>query len=172
VPLSAGLALMLSGGRQQNAITGTNWEGSGVKPDIVTPSTDALKVALEQLGQKPTGNTIEALSQAPVFAPRSTPQPGAEAAVRRMSDENARGEPNYDLLSPEMAQATRPQIEGLKKIFSDLGPVKSVKFVEVGPVGLDTYEAEYANGSLMWQILLGPDGKTVMAAVRPLPPKR
>ena len=172
VPLSAGLALMLSGGRTQHAITGTNWEGSGVMPDIVTPSADALRAALDHLGQKTAGSTIDALSAERVFAPRSTPQPGAEAAVRRMSDENARGEPNYDLLSPEMAQATRPQIETLKKIFSDLGPMKSVKFVEVGPVGLDSYEAEYANGSLSWQILLGPDGKTVMAGVRPLPPKR
>ena len=172
VPLSGGLALMLSGGRIKHAITGTNWEGSGVKPEVAASSADALSVALERLGQKPSASTIDALSQARVFAPRTTPQPGTESAVRRMSDENARGEPNYDLLSPEMAQATRPQIEGLKKIFSDLGPMKSVKFVEVGPVGLDTYEAEYANGSLMWQILLGPDGKTVMAAVRPMPPKR
>jgi hypothetical protein len=172
VPLSAGLALMLSGGRTQHAITGTNWEGTGVKPDIVTPSADSLRAALDHLGQKTAATTIDALSAERVFAPRTTAQPGSEAAVRRMSDENARGEPNYDLLSPEMAQGTRPQVEQLKKIFSDLGPIKAVKFVEVGPAGLDTYEAEYTNGSLVWQILLGPDGKTVMAGVRPLPPKR
>ena len=172
VPLSAGLALMLSGGRQQNAITGTNWEGSGVKPDIVTPSADALRAALDNLGQKTAATTIDALSAERVFTPRSTPQPGAEAAVRRMSDENARGEPNYDLLSPEMAQATKPQIDTLKKFFSNLGALKSVKFLEVGPIGVDSYEAEYANGSVTWQILLTPDGKTAMAAVGPPPPKR
>jgi len=172
LPLGPGLALMLSGGRQQNAITGTNWEGSGVKPDVVTPSADALRAALDHLGQKTAGTTIDALSAERVFAPRTTPQAGTEAAVRRMSDENARGEPNYDLLSPEMGEATRPQVDMLKKIFSDLGPMKSVKFVEVGPLGADIYEAEYEKGSLMWQILLGPDGKTVMAGVRPLPPKR
>ncbi len=172
VPLAPGLALMLSGGKTQHAVTGTNWEGVGVKPNVVAPSAEALKVALERLGQKPGAPDIETLSEARLFTPRSTPQPGADVAVRRMSDENARGEPNYDLLSPELGQATRAQLDGLKKLFSDFGPIKSVKFVEVGPQGADTYEVEYANGSAMWTILLGPDGKTVMAGVRPSGPPR
>jgi hypothetical protein len=172
-PLGPGLMLMLSGGRTENAITGTNWEGVGVKPDVTAPSADALKVALERLGRAPTASEIDALSEARLFTPRSTPQPGAEAAVRRMSEENARGEPNYDLMSPEMAQATRAQLDGLKKIFTDLGAIKSVKFVEVGPTGADTYEVECANGSVIWTILLGPDGKTVLAGLRPSsPPKQ
>jgi hypothetical protein len=172
VPLGPGLALMLSGGRTQHAVTGTNWEGVGVKPDVAAPRTDALKAALERIGKKPSATDIETLSEARVFTPRSTPQPGAEAAVRRMSDENARGEPNYDLMSPEMAQVTRAQIEGLRKTFSDFGALKSVKFVEVGPQGADTYEVEYANATTLWTILLAPDGKTVMAGVRPAPPRQ
>jgi hypothetical protein len=171
VPLVPGLALMLSGGRTQNAVTGTNWEGVGVKPEVPAPSADALKAALERIGQKPRATDIEKLSESRLFAPRSTPQPGAEAAVRRMSEENARGEPNYDLMSPEMAQATRGQIAGLKQAFSNFGELKSVKFVEVGPQGADTYEVEYANATALWTILLGPDGKTVMAGVRPAPPR-
>jgi hypothetical protein len=171
-PLGPGLALMLSGARTQNAVTGTNWEGVGVKPDVATSSADALKVALERLGQSPTASEIDALSELRVFTPRSTPQPGAEAAVRRMSEENARGEPNFDLLAPELAQAARNQIEGLKRLFSELGPIESVKFVEVNSQGLDTYDAQYANGSVQWTILLGSDGKTVMAGVRRLPPSR
>jgi hypothetical protein len=171
VPLGPGLALMLSGGRTQNAVTGTNWEGVGVKPEVAAPSADALKVALEQAGQKPRATDIETLSQARLFAPRSTPQPGSEAAVRRLSDENARGEPNYDLMSPEMAQVTRAQLEGLKNMFSGFGAIKSVKFMEVDPQGADTYEVGYANATMLWTILLGPDGKTVMAGLRPAPPQ-
>jgi len=171
VPLIPGLALMLSGGRTQNAITGTNWEGVGVKPEVAAPSADALKAALEHAGQKPRATDIETLSQARLFAPRSTPQPGTEAAVRRMSEENARGEPNYDLMSPEMAQATRAQLDGLKRAFSNFGELKTVKFIEVDPQGADTYEVEYANATTRWTILLGPDGKTVMAGVRPVPPR-
>lgn len=169
-PLAPGLLMMLSGARTQNAVTGTNWEGVGVKPDVATSSADALKVALERLGQSPAARDVDALSELRVFTPRTTPQPGAEAAVRRMSDENLRGEPNYDRLSPELGQATRAQLEGLKRLFAELGPVESVKFLEVNPQGADTYEVQHANGVLQWSILLGPDGKTVMAGVRRLPP--
>jgi hypothetical protein len=45
-----------------------------------------------------------------------------------------------------------------------------VKFVEVSPVGTDTYEVQYANAKVLWQILLDADGKTVMAGVRPTSP--
>jgi hypothetical protein len=170
VPLVPGLALMLSSARTENAITRTNWEGVGVKPDVVATTADALKVALERAGRSPTANAIDALSETRVFTPRSTAQPGADAAVRRMSDELLRGEPNYDLLSPELGQATRTQLEGLKRTFTELGPIASVKFLEVGPQGADNYEAQYANGKVAWTILLGPDGKTVTAGVRRLPP--
>ena len=171
-PLGPGLLMMLSGARTRNAVTGTNWEGVGVKPDVATSSADALKVALERLGQSPAAGDVDALSELRVFAPRTTPQAGSEAAVRRMSDENLRGEPNYDLLSPELGQATRNQLEGLKRLFAELGPVESVKFLEVNPQGTDTYEVQHANGALQWSILLGPDGKTVMAGVRRLPPRQ
>src|SRR5690606_22107355 len=92
-PLAAGLSMFVPGGRAENPITGTNWEGVGVVPDIETASTAALKVALEPLGESPAAREIDALSVARVFEPRSTPPPGSEAAVRRLSDELARGEP-------------------------------------------------------------------------------
>jgi hypothetical protein len=169
-PLGPGLAMMLSSARTENATTRTNWEGVGVKPDVAASSDDALMVALERLGRSPDASGIEAVSEARVFTPRSTAQPGAEAAVRRMSDENLRGEPNYDLLSAPLAQATRNQIAGLKTLFAELGPLQTVKFLEVNPQGADMYEVQYANGKAAWTILLGPDGKTELAGVRRLPP--
>jgi len=169
-PLGPGLAIMLSSARTQHAVTGTNWEGVGVKPEVVVPPAEALKAALERLGRSPAASEIDALSEARVFTPRSTAQPGADVAVRRLSDENLRGEPNYDLMSPELAQVTRNQLDGLKRLFSELGPLQSVTFLEVGPQGADTYDVKYANGAVVWTILLGPDGKTVMAGVRRLPP--
>ena len=36
-----------------------------------------------------------------------TPAPGSEAALRRMIEELRLGKPNYDLLSPDLAAATR-----------------------------------------------------------------
>jgi len=50
-------------GRAINPISGTNWEGTGVSPDIAVPQADALRTAqtlalryvLEQLGEHPAG---------------------------------------------------------------------------------------------------------------------
>jgi C-terminal processing protease CtpA/Prc len=50
-------------GRVINPITGTNWEGCGVSPDIIVPQEQALEVAyqlalqaiLESLGETPAG---------------------------------------------------------------------------------------------------------------------
>jgi hypothetical protein len=169
MPLAAGLAMFVPGGRAENPITKTNWEGVGVKPDIAAPSADALKVALERLSVSPAGADVDALSVASLFTPRTTAQPGTEAAVRRMSEENARGEPNYDLMVPPLAEAARNQLPRLKEMFSALGPIESVKFIEVGPAGGDIYEVHYANGAMRWMIALTPDGKTAMAGVQPLP---
>ena len=42
-----------------NPITRTNWEGTGVEPDVKVPAADALtaaqKLAAEKLDAKPTG---------------------------------------------------------------------------------------------------------------------
>jgi hypothetical protein len=168
VPLAAGLTMFIPGGRARNPITGTNWEGVGVVPDVAVSSENALKVALERLGVSRTGIEIDAVSQSRVFGPRTTQQPGGEATVRRVSEELARGEPNYDLLSPQMANVTRQQLPGLKERLSSLGPVQSVTFVEVGPNGGDVYEARYANGGLRWIISLTSDGKLASAGIQPL----
>lgn len=74
IPIGSGLGLFVPTGRPENAVTGTNWEGVGVKPDIATKKEDALKVALEKLGQKPASGDIDALSQTKLFPP-AAPNP-------------------------------------------------------------------------------------------------
>ncbi len=41
------ITMSLPFGRAVNPITGTNWEGTGVEPDIAVPASDALDAALE-----------------------------------------------------------------------------------------------------------------------------
>lgn len=86
-----------------------------------------------------------------------------------MSDEIARGEPDYDLQTPQMAEATRSQLPVMQQRFSALGAIESVTFVEVAPNGLDVYEVHYANGGLRWLIALDDEGRTTMAAIQPMP---
>lgn len=45
--LSDDLAVFISTGRAINPVTGTNWEGTGVAPDVACPADDALDRALE-----------------------------------------------------------------------------------------------------------------------------
>jgi C-terminal processing protease CtpA/Prc len=45
VALGAGFVAFVPTGRAINPITKTNWEGTGVKPDLPTPAANALKVA-------------------------------------------------------------------------------------------------------------------------------
>lgn len=42
-----GLEIFVSGGRAINPITGTNWEGCGVAPDVQVPADEALSKAIE-----------------------------------------------------------------------------------------------------------------------------
>lgn len=44
--LESGYSIFISTGSARNPITGTNWEGVGVAPDIEAPAADALDVAL------------------------------------------------------------------------------------------------------------------------------
>jgi len=69
VRLPAGLAMFIPGGRARNPITGTNWEGVGVKPDIAVPGENALKAAFEKLGVSSVGGDIDTLSRSRVFEP-------------------------------------------------------------------------------------------------------
>jgi hypothetical protein len=169
-PLTPDFGMFMPGGRGENPTTGTNWEGVGVKPDVSVPAADALKVALALLGHTTDKTEIDALSEASLFEPRSTANPLSEPTIRRTAEELARGEPNYDMLTPGMQEVTRAQLAGLQQTFQSLGAIESVTFVEVGPQGGDAFDVKFANGALRWTITLTPDGKTAGAGIRPLGP--
>jgi len=44
-PVSATLEVAVPHARSINPVTGTNWEGTGVVPDIAAPAAEALAVA-------------------------------------------------------------------------------------------------------------------------------
>ena len=89
-----------------------------------------------------------------------TQGPGTEAAVRRSIQELQRGEPNYDLMSPQLAEATRQQLPQLKSMLTQFGALQSVSFKGVGPGGADIYEVKFEHATTEWRVMVGPDGKT------------
>ena len=169
-PLAGGFGMFVPGGRGENPTTGTNWEGVGVQPDVVVPAADALKTALGLLGHTTDKTEIDALSEARLFEPRKTANPLSEPTIRRTAEELARGEPNYDLLTPGMQQVTRAQLAGLQQLMQSMGAIESVTFVEVDAQGGDAFDVKFANGTMRWSIVLTPDGKTAGAGIRPLGP--
>lgn len=104
------------------------------------------------------------MSEDPPPAPRIEPQPGAEATVRRMIGELAEGEPDYNLMSETLAEATRAQLPQLQQLFETLGPIVSITFDRVNLNNADVYDVQFENGAVSYMIALGEDGMTEMAA--------
>ena len=166
-PLGPGLRVFMPAGRAENPITKTSWEGRGVTPDVAVPRADALRVALQKLGQSPAAGDIEALSQARLFAPHAAPSPAVDAAARRLVDEASTQKFRYDLMSPQAAAAVRNVAPTLASQFAGWGAVQSVTFREVGPGGADVYDVKLANGAARLILVLAADGKVLLVDLRP-----
>jgi hypothetical protein len=87
--------------------------------------------------------------------------------VRRMIDEFQTGKPNYDLMGPGLAEATRRQLPQLQSMIAAMGALQSVIFKGVGPGGADIYQVNFEKGSIDYRIWLGADGKVENANQRP-----
>jgi CubicO group peptidase (beta-lactamase class C family) len=95
------------------------------------------------------------------------PAAGSEAAVRRMIEELIAGKPNYDLMSPGLADATRQQLPGIQSMFAGFGALQSITFKGVGSGGADIYQVKFEKASIDYRIWLAPDGKVESANFRP-----
>jgi hypothetical protein len=84
--------------------------------------------------------------------------PGTEAALRRLIDGLIIGKPNYDEMSPLLAQATRQQLPNLQSGLAELRTVQSLTFLGVGAQGEDVYSVRHENGASHWRIALDSDG--------------
>ena len=143
----------------------------------LTFTTDASQMTLHQNGRDLVAKRMNdadmkrAAEQAAVIAQRvkdQKPAPGTEAALRRNIEELQHGQPNYDQMSPQLADATRQQLPQLRQLMAQLGALQSVTFTGVAPNGLDIYQVKFEHGSTEWRIALGPDGKASAIGFRPI----
>ena len=95
--------------------------------------------------------------------------PGTEAALGRLIDGIISGKPDYDEMSPAMAEATRHQLPDLQPGLATSGAVRSIKFLGVGLTGEDAYSVRHENGASHWRIALDSQGKISTAWVTPGP---
>jgi CubicO group peptidase (beta-lactamase class C family) len=138
------------------------------------PDSD-LRVAVISNSEALSGGVVErriiaALTSEEPPAPRTTPQPGSEAALRKCISDIVAGTPDYSTMSPLGADATRAMLPQLQQIYRDLGPLRSLTFTEVTLLDFDSYRAEFANGAAVYTIRLAPDGTIATMNYRPVPP--
>lgn len=103
----------------------------------------------------------------PAVSRRTAPQAGSEAALRRYIEALARGEPDYDHMTAEVAAQTRQQLPFNQAILARLGALRSVTFRAVSGMDSDVYVAHFANGSAEWRIGLVKDGAIGRIALGP-----
>jgi hypothetical protein len=94
-----------------------------------------------------------------------TPTPGSEAALRRLIAGITAGNPNYDEMTPAMADVIRQQLPTLHSGALTFGVVQSIEFRGVGNQGWDRYDVKQEHGSTQWSLTLAPDGKVAGALV-------
>jgi len=100
----------------------------------------------------------------------NTPSPGTEGALRHQIEAEINDRPDYSVLRPGLAAATREQWPVIQQTISSLGPLKSVTFRSVAPGGEDVYDVAFERGQTQWHISpLSPDGKISGMSWRRLP---
>ena len=161
VTIGHGVMAFISNARAESPVTGSNWEGRGVQPDLRVPAADALATVLRRLGQPPAMATIEAASPVSVFTPRATPLKGSEAMLRRLLADRDGLEPDYTLLSPDVGEAGREAFAATHHRLQPLGAPEAIRFRRPDGFGFDEFELVYPGHTLLVGIVLDPAGKFI-----------
>lgn len=87
------------------------------------------------------------------------PAPGSEAALRKHWASMVAGTPDYEDLTPPLAQIVRGQITQDLALAQQVGAIQSVRFIGVGFRGQDVYDMTCEHDTLTGDITFAPDGK-------------
>jgi CubicO group peptidase (beta-lactamase class C family) len=93
--------------------------------------------------------------------PRTTP------ALRKLIAGISSGKPDYDAMSPQIADQTREQATGLKDWFVGLGALQSVNFQRVTESAADEYLVEFAKGKLRIDVGVDEEGRVDKVYLEP-----
>ncbi|MCP3402206.1 M56 family metallopeptidase [Bradyrhizobium sp. CCGB20] len=85
-------------------------------------------------------------------ARRAVPIANGEEMLRRYIDGVGKGQPDYERMTPEVADITRQQLPFDQAILARLGALRAVSFRGVTALDSDIYVAQFANGSAEWRI--------------------
>ncbi|MDA9404623.1 M56 family metallopeptidase [Bradyrhizobium sp. CCBAU 45389] len=85
-------------------------------------------------------------------ARRAVPIANGEEMLRRYIEGVGKGQPDYEHMTPEVADITRQQLPFDQAILAKLGTLRAVSFRGVTALDSDIYIAQFANGSAEWRI--------------------
>jgi hypothetical protein len=102
-------------------------------------------------------------------AQAASPPAGHEQILRGLIREAAQGKINYQAMTPDLAQAVRPQAGAAQSELVALGALKSVTLESVEPTGMEIYRTTFEHGALTWAFAVTGQGQISNAAYRPLP---
>jgi hypothetical protein len=155
-PIGHGVMAFIPTGRAESPVTGSNWEGRGVQPDLQVPDADALAAALRRLGQSPAAATISPVS---VFTQRTVPLMGSEAMLRRLLAGRAAPEPDYTLLAADAGEPGRAAFAATHRRLQPLGDPQAIHFRRPDGFGFDEFTLVYPDQTLLVAIDLDRAGK-------------
>lgn len=111
---------------------------------------------------------LEGLLHTDIQMTSQAQHPGTEASLRRYIESLERGQPNYEEMSPAMADVVRRQLPGILATIKPWGALKSISFKGGSPDGADVYDVTFEHGTAEWSIApLDADGKVVRRGFRP-----
>lgn len=135
----------------------------------------ASGLTLHQFGQNMSAPRVEEGSAQRAQAALDTKiqtqaaTPGSDAALKRMLESARLGNPNYNEMSPALANVVRQQASMMQSQLQKLGAVKSLEFQGVGSAGWDSYNVQHERGTSQWRIAMSPDGTIGGAMMVQLP---
>lgn len=98
------------------------------------------------------------------------PRPGSEASIRQWLQSMQAGRPDYDDLTPRLAEIGRKQWPAVRQQFKAFGRLHDIHFVRVSPDDRDVYEVDFQNYRIEVAIgALTPEGKVDQLGVQVLP---
>ena len=163
-PLNPRFGIFIPGGRAVNPITKTNWEGTGVTPDVVTDERLAFQAAMQEIvaknparyaalkAQVDSESAVDPFVEANLMKFREQQQPGGEALVRKLFEGLSSGTPDYTILSEDQARGIRNNLTLFHTDMSKAGAITGVRFDGIGPGGLDRYEITTATSKVFFAI--------------------
>jgi pimeloyl-ACP methyl ester carboxylesterase len=101
-----------------------------------------------------------------VMTAQNGTQQQTEPALREIIEQLRAGNPDESMLEPELGQAIKQQMAGVRSLLARLGSLQRVEFIG-NQSGVDLYRGIFANGATIWAIAMSPARKIATLSFRP-----